>query len=168
MSDIDRQGGMVHYLELQMANNMIAQRSKHVFIVWTVSTIFIVNTFPGVEYAFTYEERMGVCFTGFIMVITALLHLALAASSLRNDVFLGLHWSVGVILLIATLTSGLIAWVPTPIKLDPFTGNPVYLVRQLEWIALAYLIAYVIAMLDPDVHKSEPARIRYSRGHCQS
>jgi hypothetical protein len=139
---------------------MIAHRSNHVFIVWTVSTIFIVNTFPGMEYTFTYEERMCVWFTAFIMAITALSHLGLAASSLCNDVFLGLHWSVGVILLIATLTNGLIAWVPTPVKLNPFTGSPVYLVRQLEWIAIAYLIAYVIAMLDPDVHKSEPALIR--------
>ena len=148
--------------DLLIASRKITERSKHVFIVWFIVLIFIVNAFDSAEYACTYEGRMCVILSCFVIGITALFYLTISAASLRNDdgVFVGLHRSVGGILLITMVTNGLLAWGPTPSMLDPFTGSPVHLVRQLEWIALAYLIAYVIAMLDPDDHKSEPARIR--------
>ena len=76
-----------------------------------------------------------------------------SSSSTSSSHISGIVFAAMVTQLVALVTNLLLAYAPVPVRTDPVTHAPVYLVRWCEWIPLAGLMTFLSEAIDIPKHQ---------------
>ena len=149
---IDKFATLVADDRIKHAENILLKAAGVYVLVWICLVLLFVYTCP----EDSFERARGVEQAAYSMVFSVLLvtNISTLMNTLFKDDGSPLSFKSGFVLasysaqMISTITGGLIAFFPTPVLMDPLTGQRVHMLRWAAWAPLAGLMTFLVEGID--------------------
>ena len=141
----------VHDDEIRELNTLLKNGTKAGLMIWLVLLFLLYYISPreSLEYLDGVEQtaNQAAVIVLFVTNMSRFIPLIVRSQAVEwktTDVMIGAYASQA----ICVLSVLFMTFLPTPVYLNPYTGQRVHIVRWAEWIALAFLTTFITECMD--------------------
>lgn len=149
-------------------NRALKQAACVTLLGWLVLLICVYRFAPQDSFERLSGVELSACYLAFSLVLVSnVTRVVPLIHSRGTRAFSGVILASITVQFVAFSTDFLMAFIETPVVIDPITNSRVHLFRWCEWIPLAFLMTFLTEAIDLPDHK-DGIRTAYFHASCQA